>query len=341
MKKIIAVVHNAVTPDSPPDEMDVLDQVVAVSEALRDLGFEPKPVSCGLNLETLAADLAALRPQAAFNLVESLDGQGRLIHVVPYLLDGLGIPYAGCPADAVFLTSHKTAAKERMRDAGLPTPDWIGPYQAGMAAQSRVKVHFKDGAAMGPWIIKSLWEHGSLGLEGENIITGLPDRVGRMLADAAGGLGRACFAEAFIDGREFNLSLLGDGKGVQVLPPAEIRFPGFGEDAPKIVGYRAKWCPEAFEYQHTPRSFDFPETDRELLSRLSHLALSCWDLFSLTGFARVDFRVDEDKNPHILEVNANPCLSPDAGFAAALARAGISYVRAIARIVGPIIRTGE
>jgi D-alanine-D-alanine ligase len=341
MKKIIAVVYNAVAQESQPDELDVLDQVAAVSKALTDLDFNPVPVPCGLDLEHFKRDLTTLRPGAVFNLVESLEGEGRLIHVVPYLLDSLGIPYTGCPADAIYLTSHKTSAKERMRQAGLPTPDWIGPYQAGMAVQSRALVHLKKGVTDGPWIIKSLWEHGSLGLEKENIITALPDRLGSLLEKAAQGLGRACFAEVFINGREFNLSLLGDGKEVRVLPPAEIRFLNFGQDEPKIVGYRAKWCPEAYEYQHTLRSFDFSETDRELLSRLSDLALSCWDLFSLAGFARVDFRVDDNKAPHILEVNANPCISPDAGFTAALDRAGISYTTAIARIMDAVIRAGE
>ncbi|WP_321495958.1 ATP-grasp domain-containing protein [uncultured Desulfobacter sp.] len=341
MKKTIAVVYNAVDRNSQPDELDVLDQVAAVSKALADLDFNPVPVSCGLDLERFKRELTKLGPGVVFNLVESLAGQGRLIHVVPYLLDSLGIPYTGCPADTIYLTSHKTAAKERMRQAGLPTPDWIGPCQAGMVLPSRVSAHLKNGVTNGPWIIKSLWEHGSLGLEKENIITALPDRIGPLLEKATQGLGRACFAEAFINGREFNISLLGDGKEVRVLPPAEIRFLNFGQDEPKIVGYRAKWCPNAYEYQHTQRSFDFSETDRKLLSRLCDLALSCWDLFSLAGFARVDFRVDENQNPYILEVNANPCISPDAGFSAALDRAGISYTTAIARIMDAVIRAGE
>lgn len=346
MKKIIAIVHNAVTKDSPPDERDVLDQVAAVSDALRGIGHEPVPVPCDLNLERLKFGLAAIGPDGVFNLVESLDGQGRLIHVIPYLLDGLGIPYAGCPADAVFLTSHKTAAKERMREAGLPTPDWIGPYHAGTGmprTRSFRKAAVQSGhrEAGGPWIVKSLWEHGSIGLEKENIITGSLDDVTDRLIEAAGKLGGACFAEAFIHGREFNLSLLENEKEVQVLPPAEIRFTGFPEDTPRIVGYRAKWQSESFEYNHTPRSFDFSETDHELLSRLESIAVSCWGCFSLSGYARVDFRIDHRGNPYILEINANPCLSPDAGFAASLGRAGISYGDAIERIVAPVLQTGR
>jgi D-alanine-D-alanine ligase len=102
---------------------------------------------------------------------------------------------------------------------------------------------------------------------------------------------------------------------------------------PRIVDYRAKWDEAAFEYHHTPRRFDFDSTDSRLLERLKTLARQCWHYFGLAGYARVDFRVDHEGNPWILEINANPCLSPDAGFAAALEKAGIAYVDAIGRII--------
>jgi D-alanine-D-alanine ligase len=65
--------------------------------------------------------------------------------------------------------------------------------------------------------------------------------------------------------------------------------------------------------------------DTILISELKRLAIECWKVFGLRGYARVDFRVDTQGRPWILEINANPCLSPDAGFAAAAAYAGISY----------------
>jgi D-alanine-D-alanine ligase len=140
------------------------------------------------------------------------------------------------------------------------------------------------------------------------------------------------FAEAYVEGREVNLALLADGNDVQVLPATEIRFDGYPAGKPKIVGYAAKWDAESFEYRHTPRVFLDPRAEPELLSRLEGLARDCWRLFRLRGYARVDFRVDPQKRPWILEVNANPCLSPDAGFAAAAAHAGISYTDLIGRV---------
>lgn len=183
------------------------------------------------------------------------------------------------------------------------------------------------------WIIKSLWEHASLGLEPENLVTGTLEQVAGLLQGRAKALGGACFAEKYIHGREFNLSLLATDTGVRVLPPAEILFQGIVQDQPRIVGYRAKWMPDALEYHNTPRSFEFSPQDKALVADLEALAHRCWQVFGLRGYARVDFRVDNQNHPFILEINTNPCISPDAGFAAALDRAGISFVQAVEQIL--------
>jgi len=330
VNQTIAVVHNAVSDSSLPDEQDVLIQVEAVSEALMVLGYKPVPLPCDLDLENLKSRLIAADPLAVFNLAESLDGRGRLIHVVPSLLDALHIPYTGCPAEAIFATSHKVMAKERMKAAGLPTPDWINPVPQDMPWTG--SIDFGDSHER-LWIIKSLWEHASLGLEKENLVYGTAKEIHRLLSGCKPEMGGSCFAEVFIEGREFNLSILDTKDGARVLPPAEILFRGFDADTPRIVGYRAKWMPDSPEYHNTPRSFEFSATDKDLLPTLETLTLRCWQNFGLKGYARVDFRVDGQGRPFILEINANPCISPDAGFPAALDRAGISYSQAVEQIL--------
>jgi D-alanine-D-alanine ligase len=139
-------------------------------------------------------------------------------------------------------------------------------------------------------------------------------------------------AEVYVEGREFNLALLSAREGVELLPPAEIVFDHYPEGKRRVVCYRAKWEEDSFEYGHTPRSFDFL-CGPSVIQRLEEIARACWDLFGLAGYARVDFRVDKEERPWVLEVNTNPCLSPDAGFAAAAARAGLSMTRVVERIV--------
>ena len=333
----VAVACNAVGDICTPDEGDVLVQTEAVVQTLEGLGHRPVVLTCDLNLAVVQSHLIKIQPDIVFNLVESLNGHDRLIHLFPALLDSMGVPYTGSRSEVLHFTSNKTLAKQWMVAADLPTPPWIGPYPPNVPLLNR---HLEAAqSAYGPqagirWLIKPLWQHASSGLhEDELILEKNAARVHRLLPQRASHLGGACFAEAFIDGREFNLALLGGKNGPQTLPPAEIVFESYPADKLRIVGYRAKWEKDSFEYHHTPRRFDFPPQDAALLMRLEQTAKRCWQVFGLGGYARVDFRVDPDGQQWILEINSNPCLSPDAGFAAAVEQSGMTFAEAIERIL--------
>jgi D-alanine-D-alanine ligase len=329
----VLVVHHAVDQDSSLDECDVIIQAEVVSQALHHLGHESMTVACSLNLDALCRQVKSFAPDLIFNLVESLQGQGRLIHLFPFMLDSFAIHYSGASAEAVYSTSHKLVAKKQMAAVGLPTPPWIGPCPP-FAPPLGQKFWFEDRKKKNSWIIKSVWEHASLGLDGNALLhpKSVEDLYQAMRKRRAS-LGGSCFAEKYIDGREFNLSILAGPQGPEVLPPAEIVFKGYAKDQARVVCYRAKWDETSFEYSHTLRRFDFPAKDESLLSQLKTTALRCWHLFGLKGYARVDFRVDSDGELWILEVNTNPCLSPDAGFAAALQHAGLDLTAAVERII--------
>lgn len=315
----VVLLHDALGANASPDEADVFAQIKAIRGALSRLGHESATVACGLDLQAATDALRQTKPDLVFNLVESIGGQGRLIHLAPSLLDTLGVPYTGCPTDAVYCTSNKLLAKRLLRSAGIATPEWFAPGAGGPGA-----------IEPGRWIIKSVWEHASRGLDEDSVVEArdegqLAAALGRRLAS----LGGEGFCERYIQGREFNLSMLAG----EVLPPAEIDFGAYGPEKLRVVGYRAKWDESSFEYHHTPRRFDFEAEEAPLLAELKSLARACWDLFGLRGYARVDFRVDERGRPWVLEVNTNPCLSPDAGFAAAVERRGITFAAAVERIL--------
>lgn len=320
----VAVLHSDVTAGMCKDEDDVLVQAGVVSRALAMLGYEPVLMPFSGDIGAMANKLRALAPAFVFNLVETVNGAGRLIYLAPAVLDVVGVSYTGAATEAVFLTSNKIVAKQFLAGSGIPTPPWF----------SAENLRRGPPVAGGAYIIKSVWEHASIGLDDQaTVFVSHSDELLFELQSRKEKLGGEGFAEAFIEGREFNFSLLAAGKTPEVLPPAEIRFDAFPPEKPKMVGYAAKWEPESFEYCHTPRRFDFPRKDAPLLRELERMACDCWDLFALRGYARVDFRVDPSGQPWVLEVNTNPCLSPDAGFAAAAKQAGISFERVIERII--------
>jgi D-alanine-D-alanine ligase len=331
----IAIVHNAVAEDAPPDERDVLVQCDAVRAASESLGHRVSQIPATLDLDALRGELEADRPDVIFNLVESLGGSDRLQTLAPALFDVLGIPYTGVPTEGHALASHKLLAKDRMAAHGLPTPAWEVLRGSRCGWLNAVDVPPLNP----PYIVKAVFEHASFGMDDEAVVRSAEFSVQERIARRFARFGKEFFAEAFIPGREFNLSVLAGADGPEVLPPAEIDFSAFPEDKPRIVGYAAKWAEGTFEFDQTPRRFEFSTSDRPLLDALKRLATESWRVFGLRGYARVDFRVDDAGRPWILEINANPCLSPDAGFAAALQQAGISFVEAVRRMVDDALRS--
>jgi D-alanine-D-alanine ligase len=326
MKKVL-IFHSPLTKESPADELDVLDESVYFSQGLADLGFQPETISFPYDLQVLKSMIEKHNPEFVVNLVETIFSDGRLVHVGPALFENLKVPYTGCPADAIYLTSHKVLAKKIIKSAGISTPGFLTFNELQSTNVPDVSKKY---------IVKSIWEHASFGLnEDDKLLFEGTDEI----MEKFSGLKNPddFFCEEYIHGREFNLSVLGGPEGPEVLPHAEIRF-GFPDDKPHVLGYKAKWDEGSFEYMNTVRTFDFVPEDSDLLKELSEIALESWKLFGLRGYARVDFRVDQGGKIYVLEINANPCISPDSGFVAAALRAGLSQKELVKRIVQDIKR---
>lgn len=319
------ILHDPVAADAGPDDQDILVQVAAVDAALTSSGWSTQRLAFTEDLDQLRSALQTHKPRLVFNLVETLRGGGQRIHLAPMLLAELSMPFTGADQDAMYLTSNKLISKHLLRVDGMPTPDWD---EQG------------SGLQQGPWIVKSVWEDASFALDDDALVAE-PCLLQERLMQRRQEHGGRWFAECYVPGREFNVAMLERNGECLVLPIAEICFEDFPAELPHIVGYRAKWDSSSFEYTHTVRRFVDSNIEAQLLARLATLARQCWHLFKLRGYARVDFRVDEQGKPWILEVNANPCLSPDAGFAAALQIAGINLHTAISDIVRATPTTAE
>lgn len=310
----VPVLHGATT--ERPDEEDTLIAAEAVAGALMRLGYRTDIVHLGLDFTGIEA-LARQQPLCVFNLVEAIGGDAGLAHIAPTLFDYHQLAYTGADAIAWRSLLSKPSVKEKLSAAGLPTPAWSLDGN-GLKGVDRA-------------IVKSLVEHASFGIDAASVVPASGAASEIVLREAR--FGGAFFAEAYIDGREFNISVLEGANGPVVLPPAEIAFVDFPAGRPKIVDYAAKWDAGSAAFDSTPRTFDFPSEDMPLLSRLARLSEAAWRLFRLRGYARVDFRIDSDGKPWILEININPCLTPDAGFVAAAGRAGYGFDALIDKIV--------
>jgi len=317
----VVILHGVQDSSAQADEADTLVQAAAIADALRPAGCSTRELALSLDLSVLES----LQPRAAsgetvvFNLVETLAGRGALLHLPVAALEALGIPYTGSGSMALALTTDKPRCKQLLRAAGVRTPDWWS--QGAPPESQRV-------------IVKPSREDGSCGISAASVMSGA-EAIAYINATAEGA-SDAVFAEAYIDGREFNVSLLdepGSPSVPQVLPVAEIRFMNFPADRPRILDYEAKWAPDSAVYRGTQRHTLREGEETVLAEQLASMAQQVWSLFGLRGYARVDFRVDNRGIPWVVDVNANPCLSPDAGFAAAANAADIAFSDVVRRIV--------
>ena len=332
----VAVLYNE--PDREkdnPDSRDVLEQVSMVNGALRALGHECEKIpvpSSGEAWEFPFLFLSSLRrfaPDAVFNLVEEIGADTRLHPLAAGLLEAAGYHFTGGGWSALFATTDKRVAKAMMAANGIPTSPWVSYPEDKNRKQ---KLAF-------PVIIKPACEDASIGITDESIV---PDERSllKALPSIYKRLGRKpLLIEQFIDGREFNVSIIGRHENPEVLPPAEMLFKNWPSAGgkPRIVNYAAKWQPDAFEYQNTVRTFSLKfkkdDTKTKTLEEIKRICLACWEAFGLSGYARVDLRLDKENRPFVMEVNSNPCISPGSGFLSAARRAGYTKKDAVRMII--------
>ena len=330
------MLHSSLPEGAPKDEMDVLQQAGAVSLALSRMGYEvlEMPFSLdGIPLDgdvlqrlmrgRLATALRAARPRLVFNLVETVCSTGMWSYLAPAFLTRLGLKYTGSSPDAIFLTTHKIAAKLLMRRLGIATPPWVTAERQDQ---------YREGST---YIVKALYEDASVGIGQSSVVRfSGRDEIAPHLIRVSEETGFEHFAEEFVDGREFSIAMLGQGGQPLILAPAEMRFSGYGEASKhRIVDYSAKWEADSFEYRNTCAVHRFPPKDGALIDRMRAIACECWESFGLGGYARVDFRVDAAGQPWVLEINCNPCITPgESGFLSAAGFSGLTFDDVVRRI---------
>jgi D-alanine-D-alanine ligase len=309
-------------PGAMEDELDVMDQVIYVEQGLKDLGIDVYRKGITEKFMDEVNELVLEKPDFVYNLVESINNKGELNYFVPALLNLNNILYAGNSHESIFITTSKVLASRIMKLAGIPNPDCFFPSQMKLLKPGHM------------YILKPIWEDGSLGITADSVFICKPGYEEKLI-----GLSDShWFIEEFIDGREFNMSVLADSDGPEVMPVAEIVFVGYDETRPKIIDYKAKWEMDTFEYDNTVRDFPGEKLDAELMKNLRKVAIDCWNLFSLKGYARVDARVDNNNNVFVIEINANPCIQPNGGFIAATRKGGYSFPDVLRRIIDDLNR---
>jgi D-alanine-D-alanine ligase len=303
---------------------DVASAVAAVAESLRAARHEALLVPVDGDLQRTRETLAALGPDCALNLVESLAGDARLETAVPVLLEWMGLPYTGSPPEAISAALHKDRVKERLARAGVPTP----PACVMCGPDDPFDLDF-------PVIVKPVREDGSLGIDARSVVhdeRALRERVAERVERHA----QPCLVERFVEGRELNVALFGHPTA-RVLPLQEIDFGALPEGAPRVVTYDAKWRAGSADDLGTRPVLLVKGAENALppgvAARVRRVAAAAFAAVGVRDYGRVDVRVDASGAPHVVDVNPNCDLSPAAGLARAASAVGLDHTALVRLLV--------
>ncbi len=324
--------------DSPTDVSAVQVAAMAVCSAVTDYGLACEPL--GLHGQDFGRLLEAIErdpPDLVFNLCESLNGDTRNEIVLPAVLDMLRIPYTGPGPLTIGLCLDKDRTKQVLIQHGVATPAHhvigamdelddpahpFGPRPAALNGHGQLLEH--------PQFVKLLREDASIGIEPSNLVTdreALCRRVGELMREHS----QPILVERYVEGREVNVTVLGNGEGATVLPLHEIDFGRMPEGRPRILTYAAKWYENHVNYIG---SVPIPMTDvpPDVEAAIRDAALTSFRVLGLRDYARVDMRLDDSGQPWVIDVNPNCDLSPDAGLPRTARSIGLDYPNIIGHI---------
>jgi len=321
----IAVIYNKPGPQRYADMgenkaiLAVLEGVAAVRQALSELGYEVATVPLLPPYERAKDTLKAIGTDLVFNLFEGFDGRPKTEATVAKMLSELGLTHTGCSSSALALALDKAKAKDLMQSHGIGTPK----YQL-VTPETVPQFQLRY-----PCIVKPCGEDASHGLSADSVVHD-QESLERQVAKVSQAFGGKALVEEFVEGREFNVTVMGNDE-VTALPVSEIVFslpPGM----PRILTYAAKW-EEGTLYFDGTKVICPAEVGEEERTRLVQTATAVYRLLVQQGYARVDMRLDPDGNIQVLEANPNPDITPGSGAARQAAAAGMTYAQFIEKIV--------
>jgi len=294
-------------------------EIGKVKKALQENFTEVKSLAIDKNIERTINKLASYSPDIIFNFVESIDGIASYEYCIAALFELLNFQYTGNGPTCLGNCLNKFRTKNILRSFGITTPAAITVKPSDKISEENFRLNF-------PVILKLLNEDASIGISEHSVVNDL-SKLKKQLRFLHKTYKQDVIIEEFIDGRELNVAVLGG----RVLPISEIRFNGLPEGLPKIVTYDGKWIEESIYYE-----FTIPKCpavlDARVKRKVEEIALLAYEAMNCRDYARVDVRLDKNNVPYVIEVNPNPDISTDSGFARAAAASGMTYTDLLSAI---------
>lgn len=324
-RRVMVLVHHYLV---PPDDVTGHDMMTVqwktehdVTTALRAMGHDLRVVGVKDDLTVIRRAVEEWKPHIVFNMMEHFHELGAFDHNVVSYLELLRVPYTGCNPRGLMLARDKALSKTLLSYHRIPVPEFA-VVRVGRKVRLPRKLSY-------PVIVKSLTQEASIGISQASVVDD-DDKLRERVQFVHASIGTDAIVERYVEGRELYVGIIGNQR-LQVLPVWELRLSNMPEDSYHIATERVKW---SYKYQ---QKYGIKQGQArladELAARAQHLARRVYRTLDLSGYARIDFRMDAAGKMYVLEANPNPQLSYGEEFAESAERAGLSYEATLQRII--------
>lgn len=325
--RVLALVHrHLIPPDTVPEGTDLVTEPwrteYDVISTLRAIGHEVQPLGVHDDLSELRRASSEWKPHIAFNLLEGFDDITIFDQNVVSHLELLKLPYTGCNPRGLLMARDKSLSKKLLAYHRVSVPDFE-VCRIGRPIRRPKRLTF-------PLIVKSLTQEASIGISQASVVDS-DEKLKERVTFIHESIGTAALVEHYIEGRELYVGVLGN-QTLQAMPVWELFFQNMPAEARRIATDRVKW---SVKYQkkygiESGPAKDLPETDAE---RIQHTCKRAFRALELSGYARIDLRLDEKGTVWVLEANPNPQIAKGEDFAASAEKTGIGYDALLQRII--------
>ena len=325
--RVLALVHgHLVPPDAVPEGVDPETAPwrteFDVVSTLRALGHEVRSIGVHDDLGEIRRIVDEWKPHIAFNLLEGFDDVTIFDQNVVSLLELMKLPYTGCNPRGLLLARDKSLSKKLLSYHRIEVPA-CEVFRIGRPARRSKRLCF-------PLIVKSLTQEASIGISQASVVDN-DEKLEERVAFIHESIGTAAIAEQYIDGRELYVGIFGN-QSLQALPVWELFFTNMPPEARRIATDRVKWSvkyQKKYDIQSGP-ALDLPTP---LAEQIQHVCKRTYRALELSGYARIDLRMDGEGRVWVIEANPNPQIAKGEDFAASAENGGLTYDALIQRIV--------
>jgi D-alanine-D-alanine ligase len=305
----------------PPEQLNGQDlQTVEwkteydVVSTLRKLGHEVTALGVKSDLEVIRGAVEKWKPHIAFNLLEEFDGVAVYDQNVVSYLELLRVPYTGCNPRGLMLARDKALSKQVMSYHRIPYPEFMVVPLHRMVRRPKWLAF--------PLIVKSVSEEASLGISQASIVED-EDKLRERVAFIHDSVGTGALVERYIEGRELYVGVMGNAH-LQVLPVWELVMDKMPDEAKRIATERVKWS-RKYQDKYGIRSGEAKNLPDGAAEKVQYLAKRVYRALGLSGYARIDMRMDQAGSIYVLEANPNPQIADDEDFAESARKADFPY----------------